>query len=168
MSSAPAPDALNAYPLTAPGAAPGASPAARAAARAAARSLGRGVNFGNVLELAGDGSRGLRVEGELIPLVDPPNFVNHVRLPVRWSGHASAAAGATIDPAFFRRVDSVVQRLLDRGVMVVLDMHHYRQLDGDSLDAGETAVDAGVVQLASRIPNACWWWAPPAGTAPAP
>jgi endoglucanase len=143
MSSAPAAGSLDAYPPTAPGAAPGASPAARAAAR----SLGRGVNFGNVLESAGDDSWGLRVEDELIQLVGPPNFVNHVRLPVRWSGHASADAGATIDPAFFRRVDGVVQRLLDRGVMVVLNMHHYRQLDGDGLDAGETAVDAGVVQL---------------------
>jgi endoglucanase len=35
------------------------------------------------------------------------------------------------------RVDEVVDSLLAQGLFVVLDMHHYRQLDGDPLDAGE-------------------------------
>ena len=51
-----------------------------------------------------------------------------------------------IDPAFMARVDDVVRRLLARGVPVVLDMHHYRQLDGDALDAGETPVPDAVVE----------------------
>ena len=44
------------------------------------------------------------------------------------------------------RVDAVVQGLLARGVPVVMDMHHYRQLDGDALDAGEAAVPDAVVE----------------------
>jgi endoglucanase len=64
-----------------------------------------------------------------------------VRLPVRWSAHAGRDAQAHIDPAFMARVDSVVDRLLAQGFTVVLNMHHYRQLDGDRLDVGELAVE---------------------------
>jgi endoglucanase len=43
------------------------------------------------------------------------------------------------------RVESVIDKLLAKGLVVVLNMHHYRQLDGDRLDAGEFAVaDAAV------------------------
>jgi endoglucanase len=68
-----------------------------------------------------------------------------VRLPVRWSNHASAGAPFTIDPTFMARVESVVDTLLAKGFVVIVNMHHYRQLDGDRLDQGEFAVaDAAV------------------------
>ena len=126
-------------PTTAPA---GPSPEARATAKA----LGRGINFGNMLDAPREGDWGLSVEQAFVDLVGQPGFVQHVRLPVRWSNHASADARAVIDPAFFERVDSVVQRLLDRGVVVIIDMHHYRQLDGDALDPAEFAVDPGVLE----------------------
>ena len=57
---------------------------------------------------------------------------------MRWSNHASADAAARIDPAFFARVDSVVDAPAGpRRTAVLLNMHHYRQLDGDTLDPGE-------------------------------
>jgi endoglucanase len=74
-------------------------------------------------------------------------LTSSVRLPVRWSNHASSDARAIIEPAFFARVDTVIDTLLARGVTVVLNMHHYRQLDGDALDPGERAVDSSVVQV---------------------
>jgi len=121
---------------------PGASPAAR---RFAA-GLGRGVNFGNMLDAPTEGAWGLRVDDRYIALVGTGTAIASVRLPVRWSNHASPDAQARIDPAFMARVDDVVQRLLARGVPVVVDMHHYRQLDGDPLDAGEAAVPDAVVE----------------------
>jgi endoglucanase len=45
------------------------------------------------------------------------------------------------------RVESVVDRLLAKGVVVVLNMHHYRQLDGDPTDAGEARVPDAVLDL---------------------
>ncbi len=134
-------DALADYPPLAATALPGASPAARAFAA----SLARGVNFGNMLDAPTEGAWGLRVDDRTIALVGAPNDIRSVRLPVRWSNHASADAQARIDPAFMARVDDVVQRLLARGVPVVLDMHHYRQLDGDALDTGDSAVVDAVV-----------------------
>lgn len=111
------------------------------------RALGRGINFGNMLDAPTEGAWDLRVEDRFIELVGRPGFVQSVRLPVRWSNHASLDAGATIDPAFMARVGDVVRRLLAQGVSVVLDMHHYRQFDGDPLDKGEARVDPAVVDL---------------------
>ncbi|MDP9043494.1 MAG: glycoside hydrolase family 5 protein [Pseudomonadota bacterium] len=138
-----APDALAEYPPLASGPSPGASPAARRFAL----GLGRGVNFGNMLDAPTEGAWRLRAEDRYIALVgkDGGLGIQSVRLPVRWSNHASADARATIDPVFMSRVESVVQGLLRRGVPVVLDMHHYRQFDGDALDAGESAVPDAVV-----------------------
>jgi endoglucanase len=141
--SAPPTVSINDFPPMAAGPAVAVSPAALARVQA----MGRGINFGNMLEPPREGDWGLRVEDRFIDLVGEPGFVSSVRLPVRWSNHASTDAAAVIDPAFFERVDSVVQRLLAKNVTVVLNMHHYRQLDGDPLDPGETSVDAAVVEL---------------------
>lgn len=136
------------YPMTPAGTPPGASDTAR---RAAAAMAG-GINFGNMLEAPhespGPGHWGLKVEEEFIDLFGaPPKKSQSVRLPVRWSNHASKDADATIDPVFMARVKYVVDRLLTNNVTVVLNMHHYRQLDGDPQDPGEFRVDPDVVQL---------------------
>ena len=140
-TAAPA-DPLADFPALPAALLPGASPAAR---RFAA-SLGRGVNFGNMLDAPAEGAWSLRVDDRYIALVGTGTPIASVRLPVRWSNHASPDAQARIDPAFMARVDDVVQRLLARGVPVVMDMHHYRQLDGDALDPGEAAVPDAVVE----------------------
>jgi endoglucanase len=134
---------LDDYPLSAPGVAPGAS----AQVKALAAGLGAGINFGDMLDAPTEGAWGLKVEDEFIALVGTKGFSRHVRLPVRWSNHASVDATAVIDPEFFKRVDSVVERLLAGGSTVMLNMHHYRQLDGDALDPGERSVDPAVVRL---------------------
>jgi endoglucanase len=131
------------YPPMDAGAAPGAS----REAVAVARSLGRGINFGNMLDAPQEGDWGLRVEDRFIDLVGSAGFPTTVRLPVRWSNHASLDAAARIDPVFMARVADVVDKLLARGATVVLNMHHYRQFDGDKLDPGESAVDPAVLDL---------------------
>jgi len=50
---------------------------------------------------------------------------NSVRLPITWSVHSLKAAPYTIDPAFFSRVDSVVNLCLQSGLAVSIDMHYY-------------------------------------------
>ncbi|RZJ10977.1 MAG: glycoside hydrolase family 5 protein [Rubrivivax sp.] len=148
VATAPPPEAdpWAAYPTMPAGTAPGASPQARAAALA----LGGGINFGNMLDAPTEGAWGLKVEDEFIQLFGngaSPVYSQAVRLPIRWSNHASTDAAAAIDAAFITRVETIVNKLLARGVTVAVNMHHYHQLDGDALEAGETAVAAGVVQL---------------------
>ena len=133
---------IGSYPPLANDAPPGAS----ARAESAAKALGRGVNFGNMLEAPTEGAWGVSVTDDFIDKAASAGFTS-VRLPVRWSNHASATAPFPIDPAFMARVETVVDRLLAKGLVVVLNMHHYRQLDGDPVDAGEAPVDAAVLDL---------------------
>ena len=127
---------------------PPAIPAARrgsALAHRLARQLDRGINFGNMLDAPTEGAWGIRVEESFLDLVGERGFTSAVRLPVRWSNHASGDAAARIDPEFFRRVDHVVDSLLARGCTVLLNMHHYRELDGGKPDKGEASVDPAVI-----------------------
>jgi len=135
------PDISN-YPPVANDNAPGAS----AKAIAAHASLGRGVNFGNMLEAPTEGAWGVTVTDDFITKAKAAGFQS-VRLPVRWSNHALGDAPYTIDPTFMARVETVVDKLLAEGFVVMLNMHHYRQLDGDTLDAGEASVDSRGVQV---------------------
>ena len=142
---------INAFPPMANDAPPGAS--ANAVATAAA--IGRGVNIGNMLEAPTEGAWGLTVTDDFIDKAAGAGFTA-VRLPVRWSNHAGAAPPFTIDSTFMNRVASIVDKLLAKGLVVILNMHHYRQLDGDPVDAGEltvpdAAVDVRFVMLWEQI-----------------
>lgn len=96
------------------------------------RRLGRGLNMGNCLEAPTEGAWGVRIH--------PGDFANirragfdSVRIPVRWSAHAAAEAPHTIEPAFAARVEEVVREALDAGLAVILNVHHYEELDRDPL-----------------------------------
>ncbi len=141
-SQAPEALSMNSFPPMDAGPTTVASPAVRALAQ----KFDRGINFGNMLEAPKEGDWGVRAEDRFIDLIDE-RFTQSVRLPVRWSNHASRDAQAVIDKAFFARVDYIVDRLLSRGAVVILNMHHYRQLDGDALDPGEFEVDPAIVEL---------------------
>ncbi|HYD51826.1 MAG TPA: glycoside hydrolase family 5 protein [Gemmatimonadaceae bacterium] len=133
---------LDDYPPVANDAPPGAS----ASAVAMAAALGRGVNFGNMLEAPTEGAWGVTVTDDIIDKAKAAGFAS-VRLPVRWSSHASPTYPFTIDPAFMTRVEVVVDQLLAKGFVVMLNMHHYRQLDGELPEAGERAVAADALDL---------------------
>ena len=123
-----------------------ATPNASSRALQTAASIGRGVNFGNMLEAPTEGPWGLTVTDDFIDKASAAGFAS-VRLPVRWNSHASAEAPFTIDPAFMQRVESVVDKLLAKGLVVVVNMHSYRQFDGDPLDPGELAVARAAVDV---------------------
>lgn len=121
-------------------------PGASNAARATAAALGRGVNFGNMLEAPREGDWGLTVRDEFIDVTAEAGFAS-VRLPVRWSNHAAETPPFTIDRRFLARVESVVDKLLAKGLYVVLNMHHYHQLDGDRLNPLEFPVDSAILDV---------------------
>lgn len=129
------------FPAMANNAAPGAS----AGAISAAAALGRGVNFGNIFEAPREGDWGLSFVDSYVDDAWNAGF-RSVRLPVRWSNHAGATAPFTIDATFAARVKYAVDLLLAKGFYVVLNMHHYRQLDGDDRDPNEFAVDASILE----------------------
>lgn len=118
--------------------------AVSAAACEAAHALRRGINLGNALDAPREGDWGLRLDPALLDRAT--RHFNTVRLPVRWSNHASPDASARLDEHFARRVDAVLDRLLAGGSWVILDLHHYMQLSGARLHAREFAVDESVLE----------------------
>jgi endoglucanase len=109
------------------------------------RSLKRGINFGNMLDAPQEGDWGIRLDPTYIDIA--AEKFQTVRLPVRWSNHATPDASATIDPVFLARVTQAVDALLARNLFVILDAHHYSQIFGDSVQAKETAVSADVLDI---------------------
>jgi endoglucanase len=88
------------------------------------RRIGRGVNFGNALEAPAEGEWGVTLEEEYFQLVKDAGFTA-IRLPVRWNTHSLPASPYTIDRSFFERVDWAVENALSRGMILILDFHHF-------------------------------------------
>ncbi len=106
--------------------------------------LGRGINMGGMLESPVEGDWGTRLDPKYIDIVTAA--FSTVRVPVRWSNHASKDAAAVLDPFFLKRVTNAVDALLNRGAYVIVDMHHYQQLMGLKRQNKEFDVDESVVE----------------------
>ena len=89
--------------------------------------LRKGINAGNALDAPTEGAWGPRLDEAYFDYVASAGF-DHVRLPVRFSAHAGASEPYTIDPTFFARVDWAVDQIQQRGLTVIVDVHHYEEL----------------------------------------
>jgi endoglucanase len=94
---------------------------------AAAAHFTKGINLGNRLEAPNEGDWGGTIQAEDFPFIAARGF-DHVRIPIRFSGHALAASPYTIDAAFFGRVDMVLDQAAAAHLAVVMDMHAYDDL----------------------------------------
>ncbi|HNW60302.1 MAG TPA: glycoside hydrolase family 5 protein [bacterium] len=92
--------------------------------------IARCVNFGNALEAPNEGEWGITLEARYFQLLDEAGFTG-IRLPIRWSTHAQTASPYTISDDFFARIDWAVQQALDRGMAIVINMHHYEEIFSD-------------------------------------
>ena len=93
--------------------------------------IGGVVNLSNALEAPKEGEWGVKLEKDYFKFIDKAGFKS-VRIPVRWSAHASETAPYTVDKKFLDRVDWAVNSALERGLVVVLNMHHYVELTRDA------------------------------------
>ncbi len=97
---------------------------------AAAAYFKKGINLGNRLDAPNEGDWGGFIYAEDFPFIAKRGF-DHVRIPIRFSGHALAGAPYTIDAAFFSRVDTVIDQATAANLAVILDMHAYDELTKD-------------------------------------
>ena len=96
-------------------------------APAAARYFRKGINLGNRLEAPNEGDWGGTILATDLPFIAARGF-DHVRIPIRFSGHALTGVPYTIDSAFFTRVDAVLDQAAAAELAVVLDLHAYDDL----------------------------------------
>ena len=87
----------------------------------------RGVNLGNALEAPTEGEWGMTLQEDYFDLIKDAGF-DLVRIPIRWSAHAAEEPPYTIDPAFFARIDWVIEQALRRKLITVINLHHYNEL----------------------------------------
>jgi len=120
---------------------PGATPAA-------ASFFMKGINLGNRLEAPNEGDWGGKILETDLPFIAKRGF-DHVRIPVRFSGHALATSPFTIDATFLSRVDTVLDQAAQAKLGVVLDMHAYDALAADPVGQRERFL-AIWAQLASH------------------
>ena len=86
------------------------------------RLLGRGINLVTALDGPQE-SLGCHARGRLFRLIKEAGF-NSVRIPIRWSTHASTAAPYDIETGFFQRVDWAIGQALSRNLAAVINVHN--------------------------------------------
>jgi endoglucanase len=96
----------------------------------AAKYFKKGINLGNRLEAPNEGDWGASVLASDFPFIAARGF-DHVRIPIRFSGHALSSAPYTIDAGFFARIDTVLDQATAAGLGVIVDLHAYDELASD-------------------------------------
>jgi endoglucanase len=95
----------------------------------AAKWFRRGVNLGNYLE---------EPPSHWIPRVSAEDFADmraqgfdHVRVPICWQHYAGPAPEFQLSPLIFSRVDFAVTNALKHRLAVIINIHHFDELDDD-------------------------------------
>ena len=93
--------------------------------------IGKCVNMGNALEAPNEGDWGYRIRQRDFETIRQAGF-DTVRIPIKWTAHASDLPPYQIDPALLSRVDEVVQQALQSGLKVIINVHHYDEISEDA------------------------------------
>src|SRR5262249_1268032 len=88
------------------------------------------MNFGNALEAPKEGDWGLKLEAGYFKIIKDAGF-STVRVPVKWSAHAAKNSPYTIDAEFAKRIDWVLDQAEANKLNVILNVHHYDEMDKD-------------------------------------
>lgn len=102
-------------------------PPAPSAVSAPLPGFTRGINLGNALEAPREGDWGVKLSPEYFSMAKAKGL-DHVRLPVRFSAHASSAPLYEIESAIFKRVDWALDQAASHGLSIIIDLHHYNEL----------------------------------------
>lgn len=90
--------------------------------------FGRGINLGNALDAPREGDWGVTLQADYFRAIKAAGF-DSVRLPVKWSAHAQLDVPYKIDALFFDRIDWAVEQALSNGLSIVMNVHHYEEMD---------------------------------------
>ena len=94
----------------------------------------RGLNLGDFLEQWPPRRDGVTVSADEFAIMRAEGF-DHVRVPVGWHHYAGPAPDFTLSPEIFSRVDFVVSNALKNHLAVMINIHHFNELDRDPTNA---------------------------------
>src|SRR5271157_382018 len=86
--------------------------------------LRRTVNLGEALESSGEGNAYLLDHQEIFYMVKASGFTA-VRVPVNFADHSTSNAPYTIQSSFWNDVDSVVDKAISCGLVVIINMQNF-------------------------------------------
>ena len=90
--------------------------------------FGRGINLGNALDAPREGAWGFHLKADYFKAIRQAGF-DFVRLPIRWSNHASDRPPFPIREPFFHRVDWAIDQALKNDLRILINVHHYEELN---------------------------------------
>jgi endoglucanase len=97
----------------------------------AAKLFERGVNLGDYLEVPPHSlGWGVTVSAEEIAQMKREGF-DHIRVPIGWHHYAGPGPDFTLSPEIFGRVDFIVTNALANQLAVMINIHHFNELDRD-------------------------------------
>ncbi len=111
------------------------------AAHAAAAGIKRGINIGNTWEAPPPYSWGIRYTPADIDQIAAEGF-DHIRVPIGWHFFfRQGPNGPEIDPAMLADLEPVLKRALEKKLKVLIDWHHFYDLDKDPAGNRQRFVD---------------------------
>jgi endoglucanase len=111
----------------------------------AAKLFMHGVNLGNYLEVPPGQNWGVTFAANECALMRAEGF-DHVRVPVGWHHYAGPAPDFTLAPEIFARADFVVTNALKNKLAVMINIHHF-----DELDTNPVAMTEEFLKIWSQI-----------------
>ena len=96
----------------------------------AAKLFLHGANLGNYLEAPPGQNWGVTFSADETAAMKREGF-DHVRVPIGWHHYAGPAPGFTLSPDIFARADFVVTNALASKLAVIINIHHFDDLDKD-------------------------------------
>ena len=96
----------------------------------AAEMFQHGVNLGDYLEAWPRGNWSVNVGAAEFVQMKKEGF-DHVRVPIGWHHYAGPAPDFTLSPDIFSKVDFVVTNALQNRLAVIINIHHFNELDKD-------------------------------------
>ena len=102
----------------------------------AAKSFLHGVNLGDYLEAPPGQSWGVTCSADEFAFMHREGF-DHVRVPVGWHHYAGPAPDFALSPEIFSKTDFVVTNALANKLAVLINIHHFDELDRNPAEAKE-------------------------------
>jgi endoglucanase len=103
-------------------------------------NVNRCINLGNDLDAPSTGEWNHIIEQSSVQQAAAAGF-DTVRIPVRWHNRTGSGPDYVISEVFFNRVSEVIHWALDEDLNVILDVHHFEDLNGAPEENVKEAVD---------------------------